>query len=113
MKLETRNLQPSLPLFRYSGGGLGWGPLREPSLKFETRNSNDESNSKSKIRNNAPARSDSFGHSNFEFRISNFRTSAFTLVELMISLAMVLILIVGINFVFRSATDAVGAGQAL
>jgi hypothetical protein len=31
----------------------------------------------------------------------------------MISLALVLILIVGINFVFRSATDAVGAGQAL
>ena len=31
----------------------------------------------------------------------------------MISLAMVLILILGINFVFRSATDAVGAGQAL
>jgi type II secretory pathway pseudopilin PulG len=38
---------------------------------------------------------------------------AFTLVELMLSLAMVLILIVGINFVFRSATDAVGAGNAL
>ncbi len=31
----------------------------------------------------------------------------------MISLALVLILIVGINFVFRSAADAVGAGQAL
>ena len=31
----------------------------------------------------------------------------------MISLAMVLILIIGINFVFRSATDAVSAGQAL
>ncbi len=41
------------------------------------------------------------------------RRRAFTLVELMISLAMVLILILGINFVFRSATDAVGAGQAL
>jgi len=31
----------------------------------------------------------------------------------MLSLAMVLILIVGINYVFRSATDAVGAGNAL
>jgi hypothetical protein len=31
----------------------------------------------------------------------------------MLSLAMVLILILGINFVFRSATDAVGAGNAL
>ncbi|MGD0461954.1 MAG: hypothetical protein ABSB74_05660 [Tepidisphaeraceae bacterium] len=38
---------------------------------------------------------------------------AFTLVELMLSLAMVLLLILGINYVFRSATDAVGAGQAL
>jgi type II secretory pathway pseudopilin PulG len=38
---------------------------------------------------------------------------AFTLVELMISLAMVLLLIIGINYVFRSATDAVSAGQAL
>jgi type II secretory pathway pseudopilin PulG len=74
----------------------------------------------------------SFNHSvidsSFGFRISGFRArrsvrhsdfgfrtsfQAFTLVELMISLAMVLILILGINFVFRSATDAVGAGQAL
>ncbi len=39
--------------------------------------------------------------------------TAFTLVELMLSLAMVLLLIIGINFVFRSATDAVGAGQTL
>jgi hypothetical protein len=31
----------------------------------------------------------------------------------MISLAMVLLLIIGINYVFRSATDAVSAGQAL
>jgi hypothetical protein len=38
---------------------------------------------------------------------------AFTLVELMLSLAMVLLLILGINYVFRSATDAVSAGQAL
>ncbi|MGA2442061.1 MAG: type II secretion system protein [Tepidisphaeraceae bacterium] len=38
---------------------------------------------------------------------------AFTLIELMLSLAMVLILILGINFVFRTATDAVGAGNAL
>jgi type II secretory pathway pseudopilin PulG len=38
---------------------------------------------------------------------------AFTLVELMISLAMVLLLIIGINYVFRTATDAVSAGQSL
>ncbi|HEY1922941.1 MAG TPA: type II secretion system protein [Tepidisphaeraceae bacterium] len=41
------------------------------------------------------------------------RHSAFTLVELMLSLAMVLLLIIGINYVFRSATDAVSAGQNL
>jgi type II secretory pathway pseudopilin PulG len=40
-------------------------------------------------------------------------TPGFTLVELMISLAMVLLLIIGINYVFRSATDAVSAGQSL
>ena len=46
-------------------------------------------------------------------RNSQFATHrAFTLIELMISLAMVVILILGINYVFRSATDAVGAGQA-
>jgi type II secretory pathway pseudopilin PulG len=38
---------------------------------------------------------------------------AFTLVELMLSLAMVLLLTIGINYVFRSATDAVSAGQSL
>jgi type II secretory pathway pseudopilin PulG len=38
---------------------------------------------------------------------------AFTLVELMLSLALVLLLIIGINYVFRSATDAVSAGQTL
>jgi prepilin-type N-terminal cleavage/methylation domain-containing protein len=54
--------------------------------------------------------SDFIRHSNFGFRVSH---KGFTLVELMLSLAMVLILIVGINFVFRSATDAVGAGNAL
>jgi prepilin-type N-terminal cleavage/methylation domain-containing protein len=53
-------------------------------------------------------------HSAFGIRHSAFSIRpAFTLVELMISLAMVLILILGINFVFRSATDAVGAGQNL
>src|SRR5271170_6866208 len=57
-----------------------------------------------------PRHSDFISHSDFEFRAS---LQAFTLVELMISLAMVLILILGINFVFRSATDAIGAGQAL
>lgn len=37
----------------------------------------------------------------------------FTLVELMISIAIALVLIVGVNAVFRMASDAVGAGQAL
>lgn len=39
--------------------------------------------------------------------------TGFTLVELMVSIALVLILILGVNQVFRIATDAVGAGQAL
>jgi hypothetical protein len=42
---------------------------------------------------------------------SSIGHSGFTLVELMISLFMVLLLILGINYVFRSATEAVGAGQ--
>ncbi|HEX4053087.1 MAG TPA: hypothetical protein VHX86_02370 [Tepidisphaeraceae bacterium] len=41
------------------------------------------------------------------------RRTAFTLVELMLSLAMVLLLIIGINYVFRSASDAVSAGENL
>lgn len=39
--------------------------------------------------------------------------SAFTLVELMVSIALVLLLVVGINGVFRIATDTIGAGNAL
>lgn len=41
------------------------------------------------------------------------RRRAFTLVELMISIALVLILLVGINQVFKMTTDTVGAGQAI
>jgi prepilin-type N-terminal cleavage/methylation domain-containing protein len=37
----------------------------------------------------------------------------FTLIELMVSVAMVLILILGVNAIFRMASDTVGAGQAL
>src|SRR3712207_3853712 len=37
----------------------------------------------------------------------------FTLVEVMISVALVLILILGINRAFKMVTDTVGAGQAL
>jgi prepilin-type N-terminal cleavage/methylation domain-containing protein len=54
--------------------------------------------------------------SNFPLATSNQQLAtrpAFTLVELMISLAMVLILILGINYVFRSATDAVSTGNNL
>jgi prepilin-type N-terminal cleavage/methylation domain-containing protein len=39
--------------------------------------------------------------------------SAFTLVELMIAVALMLLLMVGINLVFRMTGEAVGAGQAL
>lgn len=41
------------------------------------------------------------------------RRRAFTLVELMVSIALVLILLVGVNQVFKMTTDTVGAGQAL
>jgi prepilin-type N-terminal cleavage/methylation domain-containing protein len=37
----------------------------------------------------------------------------FTLVEVMISVALVLILIIGINQAFKMVTDTVGAGQTL
>jgi prepilin-type N-terminal cleavage/methylation domain-containing protein len=42
----------------------------------------------------------------------NFRSAGFTLIELMVSVAMVLVLIVGVNFVFQTTTDAISAGQA-
>src|SRR3954471_18410931 len=38
---------------------------------------------------------------------------AFTLIEVMISIALVLALIIGINQVFKVAADTVGTGQAL
>ena len=38
---------------------------------------------------------------------------AFTLVELMVSVAMVLIIILGVNAIFKMASDTVNAGQAL
>jgi prepilin-type N-terminal cleavage/methylation domain-containing protein len=41
------------------------------------------------------------------------RPPGFTLIELMVSIAMVLILILGVNAIFRMASDTVGAGQAL
>ncbi|MCC6422202.1 MAG: prepilin-type N-terminal cleavage/methylation domain-containing protein [Phycisphaerales bacterium] len=41
------------------------------------------------------------------------RPRAFTLVELMVAIALVLILLVGINQVFKMTTDTVGAGQAI
>ena len=39
--------------------------------------------------------------------------NAFTLVELMVSIALVLILILGINAIFKMASDTINAGQAL
>src|SRR5438046_2877622 len=41
------------------------------------------------------------------------RRSAFTLVELMISIAMVVILMVGIHQIFKMTSDTVGMGQQL
>ena len=38
---------------------------------------------------------------------------AFTLIELMVSVALVLVLVLGINQVFRLTSDTIGAGQAL
>jgi prepilin-type N-terminal cleavage/methylation domain-containing protein len=48
----------------------------------------------------------SFGH-------SNCRSTGFTLIELMISIALVLVLILGVNQVFQYTTQAVGAGEAI
>jgi hypothetical protein len=56
-----------------------------------------------------------FRHSNF-IRHSRFRSSnlsAFTLIELMISIALVLLLILGINQIFKYTTQAVGAGEGI
>lgn len=44
---------------------------------------------------------------------TTLRRRAFTLVELMVAIALVLILLIGINQVFKMTTDTVGAGQAL
>ncbi len=41
------------------------------------------------------------------------RAAAFTLVEVMISVALVLFLIIGVNQVFKMTTDTIGQGQAL
>jgi choline dehydrogenase len=50
--------------------------------------------------------------SSFILHPSSFeRRSAFTLIEVMISIALVLALIIGVNQVFKVAADTVGAGQ--
>ncbi|MDP9172934.1 MAG: type II secretion system GspH family protein [Planctomycetota bacterium] len=41
------------------------------------------------------------------------RPVAFTLVELMLSIALVVILLVGVNYIFKTAADAIGGGQIL
>src|SRR5437764_8053120 len=46
-------------------------------------------------------------------RSQPLRPHAFTLIELMISIALVLVLMIGINKVFKLTTDTVGAGQTL
>src|SRR4051794_36254313 len=40
-------------------------------------------------------------------------SSAFTMVELLVSIALVVVLILGINAVFKYSADAVGTGQAI
>src|SRR4051812_22178171 len=49
---------------------------------------------------------------NRKSQIAN-RKFAFTIIELMISIAMVVILMVGINQVFKMSSDTVGVGQAV
>jgi prepilin-type N-terminal cleavage/methylation domain-containing protein len=39
------------------------------------------------------------------------RHAGFTMIELMISIALVLILLLGVNYVFRTAVDSIGAGE--
>src|SRR4051794_7788450 len=50
--------------------------------------------------------------SNCKSQIANCK-SAFTLVELMISIAMVVILMVGIHQIFKMTSDTVGMGQTI
>jgi prepilin-type N-terminal cleavage/methylation domain-containing protein len=48
----------------------------------------------------------------YNFRAAR-RRPAFTLIELMISIGLIVILMLGINQVFKMSSDAVGAGQTL
>ena len=41
------------------------------------------------------------------------RCRGFTLIELMLSIALVLLLVIGINYVFKATADAVGAGEEI
>src|SRR5688572_30597892 len=50
---------------------------------------------------------------NRRFTPSRVSSPAFTLVELMVSIAIVVILILGVQFMFKTAADAAGAGHAL
>jgi prepilin-type N-terminal cleavage/methylation domain-containing protein len=50
---------------------------------------------------------------NRKSQIANRKLTAFTLIEVMVSIALVLILVLGINEVFKMAADTVGTGQAL
>ena len=44
---------------------------------------------------------------------AHHRSTGFTLLELMISIALVLILLLGVNYVFRTAVDSIGAGEQI
>src|ERR1700761_8111267 len=46
-------------------------------------------------------------------RLGNYSRHGFTLIELMISIALVVILILGVSQVFQYTTQAVGSGEAV
>src|SRR3954470_7628513 len=46
-------------------------------------------------------------------RVAPTAVPGFTLIELMVSIALVLVLVLGVNAVFRMATETVGVGMAM
>jgi hypothetical protein len=46
-------------------------------------------------------------------KLRYMRSGGFTMIELMLSIALVLLLIIGINYVFKATADAVGAGETI
>lgn len=88
------------------------GDLRlksETTRRQRARRDGSIPNHKSKIQNR-PASSPSCLRASVP---SCLHSPAFTLIEVMVSIALVLILVLGINEVFKMAADTVGTGQAL